>query len=349
MASSSGVCMAGGDGETSYARNSDFQGGMQSKLIPLVEEAISDLCGGAAAPGCLRVADLGCASGPNALALVSAAVAAGAALPPPGGLPSFLREHGEAERAAAAAGGGGGGLPAPLVMVFAAPGSFYGRLFPAETLHLAFSSLSLHWLSQVPQELVDGVLVNRGSVSAGRTCAPAVAAAYARQFEQDFVAFLSSRSEEMVAGGRMVLSLMGRPARDLSSQDRYPEFVAEILHDMASQGVIEAEAVDAYNQPFYTPREEELVGVVEREGSFALLRMESHGFEWRGPRGDKARAAAMARFLRVLEESTLARHFRVDGVGDEYQKAAERRYMGPGAEEDMAAVVLVVSLVRRTK
>jgi len=82
---------------------------------------------------------------------------------------------------------------------------------------------------------VDGVLKNKGSVSAGRTSTPAVTAAYARQFEQDFKRFLASRAEEMVPGGRMVLSLYGRPAKDFSSQDRYPEFIAEILQDLASQ------------------------------------------------------------------------------------------------------------------
>ncbi|OEL37135.1 Salicylate carboxymethyltransferase [Dichanthelium oligosanthes] len=188
--------MSGGDGETSYAKNSAIQSGVQSRLKPLVEGAISDLCGGTAVPRCLRVADLGCSSGPNALALVSAAVDAVRRQPSvvaerrcrevcvylndlPGNdfntvvkdVPSFLREHENVES------GGGGGDGGPLVMVFGAPGSFYGRLFPAETLHLVCSSFSLHWLSQVPQELVDGVLVNKGSVSAGRTSAPAVAPA----------------------------------------------------------------------------------------------------------------------------------------------------------------------------
>ncbi|XP_034572230.1 probable methyltransferase TCM_000336 [Setaria viridis] len=123
-------------------------------------------------PRCLPVADLGCSSGPNALALASAAVDAVRRHQPsvaeqrcreisvylndlPNNdfntvfkdVPPFLREHEEAES-------GGEG---PLVMVFGAPGSFYGRLFPAETLHLVCSSFSLYWLSQVPQELVDGL------------------------------------------------------------------------------------------------------------------------------------------------------------------------------------------------
>lgn len=38
--------------------------------------------------------------------------------------------------------------------------------------------------------------------------------AYSQQFKSDFAMFLASRSQEMVAGGRMVLSLMGRESMD---------------------------------------------------------------------------------------------------------------------------------------
>ncbi|CAN6287735.1 unnamed protein product [Urochloa humidicola] len=365
MASPASVCMIGGDGETSYAKNSAMQSGVQSMLKPLVEDAISDLCGGAAGatPPCLRVADLGCSSGPNALALASAAVDAVRRRQPPEpgrrcreicvflndlpnndfntvfkDVPPFLREHGNVVETAGA----------PLVMVFGAPGSFYGRLFPAETLHLVCSNFSLHWLSQVPQELVDGELVNKGSVCAGRTSSPAVAAAYARQFDHDFERFLSARAEEVVPGGWMVLSLWGRAAKDLrSSQDTYPELIAEILQDMASRGVIPAEEVDSFNEPFYSPCLEELRGAVEREGSFEVAAMESRVFTERGPRGDAGRARAMARSMRVLDEWLLVQHFRVEGVGDAYAKAAEERFMGPAAEQDSTGAVLLVSLRRK--
>ncbi|CAN6304580.1 unnamed protein product [Urochloa humidicola] len=362
MASPPSVCMTGGDGETSYAKNSAMQGGAQSMLKPLVEEAISDLCGGAAGamPPCLLVADLGCSSGPNALALASAAVDAVRRLQPerrcrevcvylndlPNNdfntvfkdVPPFLRDHGNVGTAAGA----------PFVMVFGAPGSFYGRLFPADTLHLVFSNFSLHWLSQVPQELVDGVLVNKGSVCAGRTSSPAVNAAYAKQFEHDFKRFLAARAVEVVPGGRMVLSLWGRLDKNLaSSQDMYPEFIAVILQDMASRGVIPAEEVDLFNEPFYSPCLEEVRAAVEQEGSFEVVTMDSSVFTEGGPRGDAEKAKAMAKSMRVLDEWLLVQHFRVEGVGDAYARAAEERFMGPAAELDSTGAVLLVSLRRK--
>jgi hypothetical protein len=63
--------------------------------------------------------------------------------------------------------------------------------------------------------------------------------------------------------------------------------------------------------------------------------------------GDSAKSAAMARSLRVLNESTLVRHFgRVDDVGDEFARAAEARYRGPPALV-MEGVVHVLSLRRK--
>ncbi|CAD6337994.1 unnamed protein product [Miscanthus lutarioriparius] len=356
-ASSRSVCMIGGDGETSYANNSHFQ----SRLKPLVEEAIATLCR-AAVPGRVGVADLGCSSGPNSLSLVSTAVDSlrchhrllGCQSRPEvsvylndlpdndfnlvfKAVPAFLEKH---------MGAGGDHGDRPLVLVFGAPGSFYWRLFAAQTLHLVCSSFSVHWLSKVPQELADGVLVNKGNTWAGRTSTLAVGAAYTRQFEHDFRLFLSSRAEEIVPGGWLVLSLAGRPGKDLSSQDRQSEFTAEVLCDMAARGLVAAEDVDAYNVPFYAPCADELRAAAELEGSFEAVRLESHGVLTCD--ADPAKSAAMARSLRVLSESTLVRHFgRVDDdVGDEFARAAEARYRGPPAPL-MKGVVHVLSLRRK--
>jgi jasmonate O-methyltransferase len=112
--------------------------------------------------------------------------------------------------------------------------------------------------------------------------------------------------------------------------------------DIGLQGVIAAEEVDSFNEPFYSPCLEEVRGAVEQEGSFEILGLESHDILERGPRGDAAKSKAMARFMRVLDEW-------LEGVGDAYARAAEERFMGPAAEEDTTVVVLVASLTRRRK
>ncbi|VAH66654.1 unnamed protein product [Triticum turgidum subsp. durum] len=103
----------------------------------------------------MMIVDLGCSTGPNALALVSITVEAIHAnclqfqQPPPevcvllNDLPEndfntvvkslvTLRQSSD-----------------PVAVTGITPGSFYERLFTSESLHLVCSSNSLHWLSKV--------------------------------------------------------------------------------------------------------------------------------------------------------------------------------------------------------
>ena len=65
------------------------------------------------------------------------------------------------------------------------------------------------------------------------TSPPEVLKAYYEQFQQDFSLFLKCRSEEQVAGGRMVLTVSGRRSDDPSSKECYVwELLAMALNDM---------------------------------------------------------------------------------------------------------------------
>ncbi|KAL6634568.1 hypothetical protein ACP70R_027239 [Stipagrostis hirtigluma subsp. patula] len=348
-----GVHMNGGEGDASYAKNSTPQRLVQQRLVPLVEAAVAELCRDAAAvPRSVGVADLGCSSGPNTLFLVSAAVDAvrrrcAAAGPPcpelrvflndlPGNdfnavfrqLPAFLRrrQQGEPGPDAAAAGD---------LLVFGAPGSFFGRLFPAGSLHLVCSSFSLHWLSQVPPELASGELVNRGNICAGRTSSPAVIAAYARQFSRDLTRFLQSRAEEVVAGGWVLVSLKGRTARDPRADGcAIQDHPNNVLNDMASRGMVEAARLEAYNIPAYDPCAEEVREIVAAEGSFEVVGLDT--FETTAP---ECGPAGQARVMRAVHEPLLVGHFGHGGIDmDELVRTAEAyfgrligegRYWGP--------------------
>lgn len=61
--------------------------------------------------------------------------------------------------------------------------------------------------------------------------------AYLLQFQDNFSMFLKSRSEEMIAGGRMVLSFMGRSSANPSAPEScYQwELLARALMTMASE------------------------------------------------------------------------------------------------------------------
>ncbi|KAF8406463.1 hypothetical protein HHK36_008550 [Tetracentron sinense] len=192
--------MTGGDGETSYSNNSILQVSLSlshthttkfpycghfigvfiyllslndlifslflsqktaiSKARPFLEASVIDLYTNTF-PECLRIADLGCSSGPNTLLVISEIIEAIEAtchekscVSPelqvflndlPGNdfntifksLPSFYEKLKKEK-----------GEEFGRCFISGVPGSFYGRLFPSTSLHFVHSSYSVHWLSQ---------------------------------------------------------------------------------------------------------------------------------------------------------------------------------------------------------
>lgn len=131
--------------------------------IPIIEEAMTELYNSMLPNSTISIADLGCSSGPNTLLFVTELVTIvdklcgkhGRNLPEfqiqlndlPGNdfnsifrslMPRFQDRlmHNVGTRLGPC-------------FVTAVPGSFYGRLFPAKSLHFVHSSYSLMWLSEV--------------------------------------------------------------------------------------------------------------------------------------------------------------------------------------------------------
>ncbi|XP_071904086.1 7-methylxanthine methyltransferase 1-like [Coffea arabica] len=134
---------------------------------------------------CIRVADLGCATGPNTLLTVESIIDSINRechnlniLKLPNiqvflndlvsndfnsifkVLPSFYQKLEESY-----------GRGSRSCFIAAMPGSFYGRLFPDNSMHFIHSSYSPHWLSQVPSGLVieEGLPLNKGNIYIGLT------------------------------------------------------------------------------------------------------------------------------------------------------------------------------------
>ncbi|KAF5463105.1 hypothetical protein F2P56_019047 [Juglans regia] len=142
-----------------------------------------------------------------------------------------------------------------------------------ESLHFLHSSYSLHWLSQVPEQTEN----NKGNIYIASTSPPNVPKAYHSQFQRDFFTFLKCRTEEMVTGGRMVLTFMGRKSEDPTNKDGSNskwELLAMALNDMVSKGLIKEEKMDSFNIPHYTPSLSEVKAEILEEGSFSIDRLE---------------------------------------------------------------------------
>ncbi|KAK9129814.1 hypothetical protein Sjap_010301 [Stephania japonica] len=65
--------MNGGEGEASYASNSSFQRTVLTMVKPILEETVLDLIGDQTflQSEVLRIADLGCSTGPNSLSVIT--------------------------------------------------------------------------------------------------------------------------------------------------------------------------------------------------------------------------------------------------------------------------------------
>ncbi|KAM5566917.1 loganic acid O-methyltransferase [Rosa sericea] len=191
------------------------------------------------------------------------------------------------------------------------PGSFHGRLFPESSIHLVHTSLSLHWLSKLPEELQDKASPawNKGRIH--YTSAPnEVVDAYMSQFAKEMENFLDARAEELVPGGMMVMVLIGNhkgmPYSETPSGMTY-DAISSSLMDMEKEGLIDEGQVDAFNLPLYAASLEELEGLVVKNGCFSIERMESSNpAAWlKGP----VDITQCVMHVRAAMEGMFARHF----------------------------------------
>ncbi|KAI3741181.1 hypothetical protein L1987_58848 [Smallanthus sonchifolius] len=282
-----------GDGESSYASNSLLQETVIQKALPVLKHTIKSMSShDSFSSQCFKIADLGCSSGKNTLLVASniiriviEACKENNCKPPQfevclndlfGNdfntlfklLPDFyakLRKEKEENSSPC--------------FVSAVPGSFYGRLFPNQSLHLVHSSYSLHWLSQVPEGLESNAL----NIYITKTSPPNVFQAYGKKFKTDFTKFLQMRSEEIVCGGRMVLTFVGRSVVDPTSDDGCSplwEVLAQSLLDMAKEGLVQESDIISFNVPVYYPCEDEVRNIIENEGIFSFECLTTFQVNW---------------------------------------------------------------------
>ncbi|KAK6933044.1 SAM dependent carboxyl methyltransferase [Dillenia turbinata] len=197
--------------------------------------------------------------------------------------------------------------------VMGAPGSFHGRLFPRNSLHLVHSSYGVHWLSQVPRELISkqGLPLNRGKIYISKTSPPIVSKAYLSQFRKDFTLFLSCRSEEMVPESCAVLILHCRESANPWEFRGAWEHLAQAISDLVSEGLIEEEKLDTFNVPYYISSKEEIIDIVEREGSFTIELIETFTADDSKEQDEdiKSKGQKMAKNMRSFTEPMISHHF----------------------------------------
>ncbi|XP_057794031.1 probable jasmonic acid carboxyl methyltransferase 2 isoform X1 [Salvia miltiorrhiza] len=358
-----------GEGEASYAKNCTVQRQIISLGKTVMEKAVYDAVKNSL-PKSMGIADLGCSSGPNTLMAISEIIddvrdtchEIGLPLPElrvalndlPGNdfnyvfmsLADFNHNLNNNK-----------GIPSDRCFISAMPGSFYGRLFPINSLHFVHSSSSLHWLSQVPVGLDhnSGKHLNKGKIYISKTSPECVVKAYLRQFEKDMFVFLRSRAAEVVPGGTMVLSFMGR-ASPLASAEvgtHQWELLAHALMAMAKEEVVEEEKIDSFNTPYYAASAEEVRNVIEEEGSFVMNYIEGLEIGWDGGSVEShhdfevsSKAQIVTQMIRAVVEPIMESHFGSQVMDDLFRRYTQllQHYFSKTIAKH---VNLVISLTRK--
>ncbi|TKW24093.1 hypothetical protein SEVIR_3G030300v4 [Setaria viridis] len=284
-------CMEGGQGETSYINNSQVQSRNLEMVVHVLKETLDAIRLPRRPEKILTAADLGCSCGQNTLFVADAIVQHMTDLytsrghaPPEfcfyfSDLPS--NDFNTLFKLLPGSTTGVGNGSRPRYFAAGVPGSFYDRLFPERSISVFSSTFSLHWLSQVPREVVDkrSEAYNEGKVFV-HGASEATGAAYKRQFQSDLARFLRCRAAELKRGGAMFLVCLGRPSSATAPADQgrvrflFGDMFQDSWHDLIREGMMDGEKMDSFNVPAYAPTLEEFREVVDADGSFRINRLD---------------------------------------------------------------------------
>ncbi|KAL3821081.1 hypothetical protein ACJIZ3_006986 [Penstemon smallii] len=285
--------MKGGKGEASYANNSQAQARHALSMLHLLKETLDGVrLSSPEFP--FTVADLGCSSGSNTIYMVDVIIkhmskryeAEGFETPEFSAFFSDLPSNDFNTLFQLLPSYGGDSMEECLASdshrsYFAAgvPGSFYKRLFPAKSIDVFYSAFSLHWLSQVPDVVLDkkSTAYNEGRIFI-HGANEITANTYKKQFQADLGGFLRSRSKEIRSGGSMFLVCLGRTGTDPADQGGagllFGTHFQDAWDDLVQEGLIASEKRDSFNIPVYAPSLEDFKEVVEADGSFVVNKLE---------------------------------------------------------------------------
>jgi hypothetical protein len=205
--------------------------------------------------------------------------------------------------------------------------TLYGPLFPAGSLSLAWSGITLHWISAMPSITATTVYANL-TTGADR-------AALQAQSQADLQVFLESRARELVAGGEVV-TVAGTSAADgLSGAEDLFTVIDDTFAAMVADGVLRPEERTRIFYPTWnrTPSEwlapfdgplgaafEVVAHRVDASRDDAVYPQYVHG------RDAQAFGAAYVSFVRAVTEHPFFRSLDADRTSEEHEAIREEFY-----------------------
>jgi SAM dependent carboxyl methyltransferase len=263
---SHGVMEGGG----SYNRHATVPAGGGRAALPLLERAVENVTlEGDDQP--VVIADYGSSQGKNSLAPMGAAIKILRKRIGPGRPISVVHVdqaandfntlfdvlHHDPERYS---------VDDPNIFPSAIGRSFYERVFPTEHVHFGWSSYAAVWLSRIPM-LVPGHFISlAGPVE--------VRQAFEHQAADDWKLFLSLRSSELRAGGRLMVVLPARNDEGFTGFEPLFGHANSALAEMVAEGTITKDEGARMVLGAYPRRKCELLAPFSADGQFLALTVE---------------------------------------------------------------------------
>jgi SAM dependent carboxyl methyltransferase len=144
--------------------------------------------------------------------------------------------------------------------------SFYGNVFPKEYVDLGWSCYAAVWLSRIPR-LIPGHIISVAGTDEVRR-------AFELQAEADWKLFLSLRSRELRAGGRLVVVLPALSDEGRSGFESLFRLANSVLTELVAEGIISEEERARMVLGIYPRTRCELLAPFRESGSFLSLIVE---------------------------------------------------------------------------
>ncbi|HUQ62702.1 MAG TPA: hypothetical protein VM121_02980 [Acidimicrobiales bacterium] len=246
-------------------------------------------------------------------------------------------------------------LDGPRPLVLGAARSFFEPVVPTGSAHLGLSFSAAHWLrSQPAVDVPEGFYFSEATGE--------VRAVLAAEAAADWATFLSARAEDLAAGGRLLVQMVGAHLEDgaeLVTARKLLEAMSETARELAGEGKLAASVVDRYILPVYARTVEE-AGAPLREGGVLASRFAVDAIrtdpvtnpyldQWRTDGDAAVYGRSYAAFVRGFTESNLREHLFAgnDGLLDEYFDRLEARFAADPLASPFEDWTLTIVLTRR--
>ena len=328
-----------------YNAHSRPQGTASDLGIPLLQRAAAAIPAGREV---IRIADLGSSQGKNSQAPMRAAIAVlrGRAPNAPIGVThTDLASNDFTALFELLANAPGSYLRGETEVYPSAVGaSFYGRLFPADTQHLGWNSIAVHWLSALPARIPNHIW---SPFAQGE-----VRQAFRERAADDWNAFLAARAAEFRTGGQIVVVASGADDRGFAGAEGLMTMANEELLAMVRRRSISGEQYDSMAIPTYYRTRAEFEAPFTAGSPFELLESTPTVLQdpfwpaYEQSRDARAFAASYAAFFRAFSEPCLFGQTQTAAANEFYSGVLNRIAADPAAAV-CAWQLLLLRIARR--